>query len=291
MKTMFWKTWIWENINKHELIILSSYHFFMKKFLTIVKAYWQRSLTYRFTVVAYRVGEIGEVLIVVLMWTAIYRNQQLISGLTLSEMITYILIGSFFHAAIRNFLADIIGRDIKEGTLSMFLVKPMSYFSYVLSREVGRMSLATIMSTASVFVTIFFFKTFIWNFNPLYGAVIFLMVILAFITELLLSYLIGLVAFWTDEVIGLYSTIEKIRKFFSGGYFPINLLPLVFVKISFALPFAYSFFVPAQLYLKKLDLSSGLKGLGVQVVWVMILYGTIKIVWNRGLKKYEGTGI
>lgn len=264
----------------------------MKKFLTIVKAFWQRALTYRFTVLAYRIGEIGETLVLILMWSAIYGGQKVIGGLTLQEMITYILIGNFFNAIIRNFLSGVVARDIKDGRLSMFLVKPMSYFNYIISQEIGRISLATTTSVlSSALVIVFFINTFIWNFDLAYFLVIVAMIILAFITELLLSYLIGLIAFWTDEVDGIYATIDRIKKFFSGGYFPINLLPLMFIQISFILPFAYSFFVPAQLYLKKLDLSVGLKGLLVQVIWITILYGIIKAVWSRGLKKYEGVGI
>lgn len=264
----------------------------MKKFLTIVKAFWQRALTYRFTVLAYRIGEIGEMLVLILMWSAIYGGQKIIGGLTLQEMITYILIGNFFNVIIRNFLSSVIARDIKDGRLSMFLIKPMSYFSYILSQEIGRISLSTMMSVlSSVIVIVFFINTFIWSFDVAYFLVIVAMVILAFITELLISYLIGLIAFWTDEVDGIYATIDRIKKFFSGGYFPINLLPLMFLQVSFALPFAYSFFIPAQLYLKKLDLSVGLKGLLVQIVWIFIFYGIIKIVWGRGLKRYEGVGI
>jgi ABC-2 type transport system permease protein len=264
----------------------------MKKFLVIIKAFWQRSLTYRFTILAYRVGEVAEMLALILMWSAIYGSQKIVGGLSIQEMITYILVGNFFNAITRNFLSNVVARDIKNGSLSVFLIKPMSYFSYILSEEVGRISLVAIMSiSASMLVIIFFFDIFIWNFDLMRVLLILIMVILAFVTELLLSYLVGLIAFWTDEVEGVYSTIDRIRKFFSGGYFPINLLPPFFVQASLALPFAYSFFVPAQLYLKKLSLIVGLKGLLVQLVWVCILYAVVKIVWKRGLRRYEGVGI
>lgn len=264
----------------------------MEKHLTIINAFWQRALTYRFSVLAYRIGEIAETLMLILMWSAIYSNQKIIGGMTLQEMITYVLIGNFFDAMIRNFLPGVVARDIKEGRLSIFLVKPMGYFSYILSEGVGRISLATISSILSSFIVIVFFShIFIWNSNVAYLLIIAATVVLAFITELLLSYLIGLIAFWTDEVDGIYATIDRVKKFFSGGYFPINLLPLIFVQISFVLPFAYSFYIPAQLYLKKIDMSTGLKGLLVQVVWIGILYGIIKIVWDRGLRRYEGIGI
>jgi ABC-2 type transport system permease protein len=108
---------------------------------------------------------------------------------------------------------------------------------------------------------------------------------------MLLSFLIGLIAFWTDEVSGIESTYERLKKFFSGGYFPLSLLPPSFLNLSYALPFAYSIYVPSQLYLNKLDIGTGLRGIGVQVTWILILFGVIHVVWKRGLRRYEGVGI
>lgn len=264
----------------------------MKKTLTIINVFWQRALTYRFTVMAYRVGEVCELLVLILMWTSIYKAGAAVGNLNLKEMISYILVGNFFNAVIRNFLSSAIARDIREGTLSMFLIRPMSYFRYVLTREIGRISLATLLSALTQLIVIsFFYRIFVINLEIKYLLLIGIMVLLAFVFELLLSFLIGLIAFWTDEVDGIYSTVERIKKFFSGGYFPINLLPIIFVRVSFMLPFSYAFYVPAQLYLKKIDLRTGLKGLLVQVAWILIIYFIIQVVWKRGLQKFEGVGI
>jgi len=264
----------------------------MKKYLTIINVYWQRALTYRSAIFAYRVGEMAEVLILILMWSSIYDKQDIIKGFTLPEMITYVLIGNLFHAITRNFLTGIVAGDIKDGRLSVFLLQPISYFNFIVSRELGRLSVAFLMSVSTqIIVILFFLSKFIINSDLIYISVILLMIILAFISELLISYLIGLIAFWADEVDGIYETVNRLRKFFSGGYFPLNFLPPVFVTASFSLPFAYSFFVPAQLYLKKIDISAGIKGVFVQLVWIALLYGIIRLLWKRGLKKYEGVGI
>lgn len=263
----------------------------LKKYLAIISAHWQRVLTYRTTVVAYRIGEIMEVLVVVLMWVAIFKNQTLVQGFTLPEMITYILIGNIFRVATRNFMPTAMARDIKEGLLSTYLIKPMTYFSYTMARELGRVIFALTLSLGSQLVIVLFLKGLIvWNTDPKYLAIIVAMTALAFIGELLLSYLIGCVAFWTDEVDGVYETIFRLKRFFAGEYFPLSFLPNVVAQASFFLPFAYSFFIPAQLYLKKIDLSVGLQGLAVQIVWIMLLYGLVQVVWKRGLKKYEGVG-
>lgn len=264
----------------------------MKKYLTIIKTYWQRGLTYRFTILAHKFGEIAETVILILMWMAIYGNENVIKGFTLYEMITYVLIGNLFSAVVRNFLPNTMKGDMKDGGLSVYLIRPMSYFSFIFSREIGRSSLVAILSVISQgFLVLFFLNYFIFNFDILYLLVIFVMLILAFMTELLMSYIVGLVAFWTDEVDGLYATHERLRKIFSGGYFPISILPTAFVSASYALPFAYSFFVPAQLYLKKIDLMMGVRGIFIQLVWIIVLYAISNLVWKRGLRRYEGTGI
>ncbi len=264
----------------------------MRKYTAIAKAQVQRGLTYRFTIFMYRVGELAEMVVLIMMWTAIYGDQSVIKGFTLNEMVTYILAGGFVHALVRNFLADVIATDIKDGNLSLFLVKPMGYLEYIFSREVGRMSVPTAFSALSlVVVALLFWDSIIFSDDVMILALFFAMIALAFVIELLLSFLVGLIAFWTDEVNGLHLTIERLKKFLSGGYFPLSLLPVWFVNVSLLFPFAYSFYVPAQLYLGKMDATTGLHGILVQIIWIVLLYGIIQFVWRRGLRKYEGVGI
>ncbi len=264
----------------------------MEKYFTIINIFWQRALTYRFTVFAYRVGETTELIVLIIMWSAIFQSSPFIGGFTLPEMITYLLVGNLFRVMVRNFLADVIARDIKDGRLSMYLIQPMNYFTFILTKEVGRISVATILSMISQLVVIaLFFNRIIFNLNPFFLIIIFTMLILAFFTELLISYLVGLIAFWTDEVEGVYSSVNSLKNFFSGGFFPLSLLPPLFLSISFFLPFAYSFYIPTQLYLQKISLTQGIEGIGVQLIWICILLLIIRIVWNSGIKRYEGVGI
>ena len=253
---------------------------------------WQGNLNYRFTVLMYRVGEIAEVLVLVLMWSAIYAGSGgLIKGFSLNEMVTYVLVGNLCAAATRNFLWTRVSRDISEGRLSMHLVRPISYIRFVFITEMGRTFLATVVSVLSQIAVIFFFLDKVEvNSDPRYAALILLMLLFAFAIELLLGFLVGAIAFWTDEVDGLQATIDRIKRFFSGGYFPLTLLPALIGSMSAYLPFQYSFFTPAALYLRKITLLDGLHGIVVQVVWIFLLSLLVAMVWKRGLKRYEATG-
>ncbi|MCX6787652.1 MAG: ABC-2 family transporter protein [Candidatus Kaiserbacteria bacterium] len=232
----------------------------IKQARIIISTAWQRGLNYRFTVVMYRIGEMAEVLALILMWTAIYSGGGgTIRGFTLNEMITYVLIGNLCAVAVRNFLPGFIATDINDGKLSMFLVKPISYVRFIFLHELGRAFLSTVVSLVSqVLILFFFLDKIIINTDPRYLVLIVLMVSCAFVIELLLGFLIGTIAFWTEDVEGIYATLDRVKRFFSGGYFPLTLLPVTLATASSYLPFQYSFFAPAALYLKKMDLRQGL---------------------------------
>lgn len=260
--------------------------------LIIAKTAWVRILNYRFTTLMYRIGEVAETLVLILMWTAIYSGGSgMIKGFSLNEMITYFLIGSLCSVAVRNFLPSFVSRDISEGRLSMFLVKPIPYVKYVFFNEFGRAALAMITSVCSqILVITFFLDKIILNTDSTYISIMIVMVFLAFIIEWLIGFLVGTIAFWTDEVEGMQATIDRIKKFFSGGYFPISLLPTSIAFVGSYLPFAYSFYIPALIYLKKISIHEALWGIAVQIVWILVLSLILGIVWKKGLKKYEASG-
>jgi ABC-2 type transport system permease protein len=258
----------------------------------IISTAWQRNLNFRFTTLTYRVGEIVEVLVLILLWTSIYETSGgIIKGFTLNEMITYVLIGNLCAAAARNFLPPFISRDINEGRLSTFLVKPISYIKYIFLNEFGRAFLATAVSFLSqVVITLFFLDRVVVNSDWRYVTLVIVMTFFAVVVELLIGFLIGIIAFWTEEVDGLQYSLDRVRRFFSGGYFPLSLLPPVFLAMSTYLPFQYSFYAPATLYLRKMTLAEGVEGLLVQSAWIIILSLLLAFVWNRGLRRYEATG-
>ena len=261
--------------------------------ITFSKVEWQKVLTYRVSVFTYRVAEISETCILVAMWIFIYaQGATVIRGYTANEMITYVLIGSLCAAVTRNFIHQSMSKDIEKGDLSLFLVKPVSYIKYNIYSEFGGLVLTLCASIASQLCIIaFFFDRLVPNTDIRYLAIIVVMLFLAFFIEILIGLLVGLMAFWTDgEVGGFHQLSYVLKRFFSGAYFPLSLLPVSLAFVGYYLPFAYSFFVPAQLYLGKMGLDVAARGLLIQLGWIVMLSLIVRIVWKRGLKKYEAVG-
>ncbi|KKR21432.1 MAG: hypothetical protein UT48_C0008G0009 [Parcubacteria group bacterium GW2011_GWE2_39_37] len=265
----------------------------MKKYWKIITNEFQRHLAYRANIVSYSFGHLFEIISQIVIWTVIFQGTSMIKGYTYPEMMTYVIIGWFILFATSNYgFEERIAKDIHQGTLSNMIVKPMSYVRYIIAVSMGRVVIALITVAVIETVLIFLLRNkIIINLDPATLLLMLFMLLVAFFIKLLFSILIGLIAFWIIEISGTYFSLNIFSKFMSGAYFPMNLLPAVFVNISLFFPFIYTFFIPLQLYLKKITLIEGLRGLGVELLWLFLLYLLIKLVWHFGLKKYEAAGV
>lgn len=264
----------------------------LKKQFAIVKTAWSRGLAYRFSVVMFRLSDTVELVAQLVIWVTVFGSRDVVGGYRQDEMITYVIIGYTMHVMTRNFLNQPVSDDIEKGTLSQFLVKPIQYISYIMTREVGRNGLTWSFSVATqmIFVALFW-KHMLPPSSAAAAAIIVVMLLLAVLINLFISFLVGCVAFWTVETLGAQVFLQTLRRMFAGNFFPLNLLPVGFVTASFLLPFSYSFFVPMQLYLGKMSIVEGFAGIGVEAVWIVLLYGITRFVWAKGMRAYESVGI
>ncbi len=265
----------------------------LKKYFTIIKTEIDRQFTYRISILGFVAGNFLELFAPVIVWTAVFENVSQVRGYTYEEMISYIVVGWIFMFITTNYeFEKHLAREIQLGTLSGFIVKPISYLKYTVAVSSGRVVIAFLIVLAqSAAYVLVFHEHIIFIIGWLDALMLLIMLGLGFFIKLFFSYLIGMAAFWTTEINGIYKGFNIMIKFLSGAYFPMNLLPVVLVNISLAFPFVYTFFVPVQLYLGKISRLDGLKAIGIEVLWLFALYAIIKLVWYRGLKKYESVGI
>jgi len=76
--------------------------------------------------------------------------------------------------------------------------------------------------------------------------------------------------------------------FFEGGLMPLDLLPNFVTRINDFLPFKYVVFVPISVFTGRIGFSWEL--FLIPLGWVLFLLFLVKIIYRKGLKKYEGYG-
>lgn len=265
----------------------------ISQYLSIMKIEWQRQLTYRFEFFGWRLANFLEVVVQLLIWSSLFQGTEIIRGYSYPQMLTYIVIGWMITFITSNYgYEENISKEIKDGTLSNFLLKPFHYLKYISARVLGRSWMAFVTGILMQTLLILFFHNQILgpvNFESM--VIIVVMTILAFINRFLFSVAIGMSAFWTMETNGIFAAYRVLQNLLAGTYFPLDLLKPAFTQFFYLTPFIYAFFVPTQIYLGRMTVTQGWQGIVVQIGWMLALMGTVYVLWKRGLKRYESTGI
>jgi ABC-2 type transport system permease protein len=252
---------------------------------------WIRSLAWRGDIVLFRVYDIINPLSQLLIWQAVFRTRETFGGYTKETMLTYVLISTLFIAFSRNWMTATVGDEIKRGELSQYLVKPLSYVFYSFWMGIGRTALATLLALVVILLFIPFFRNefFVPSTTDVFFAST--ITLLSLVMNMLLSIAIGLGAFWTTSVDGLSDATNFIRRFFAGAFFPLDIVSPGFLAFAKFLPFPYTGYIPAQIFLGKMSVVESIEAVGIVVFWIFFLLVLIKVGWRFGVRRYEGVGI
>lgn len=263
----------------------------IKKYLRVISLANQEGMQYRlnytisFLVVAF------PLLISILLWKTVYIDMEVLENYTRSMMITYYILAAF----IGDFVAVVvwweITSDIRNGTLSNFLLRPIDYRSYYFSvikigANLGYSLVVAII--IGIFVGVFFKSIYIPDLLH------FLLFIISFVLSIILSfnitYSLSLTAFWTKENRGLMCVVNFAIPLFMGSLLPLDLFPDFFFNLMKFLPFQYLLYFPINIFLERIDINGVIFGFIIQVIWIAIMYFVGEFVWSRGIKKYEAVG-
>lgn len=233
-----------------------------------------------------RIGASFEIVFILLIWFFIFLNAGVLSNFTVNDMVAYLLIGNLIGLFTSYLLRRTVRFNMGQGDLKMFYYKPFLYIFRVFLRTIKKIIIPFSLSISLNLILLYFFVDNIYLNNDFhYLILIVIMMILAFFIELLLAFILDIYIFWSFESKNISTMISRLKKIFAGAYFPLSFLGVGFLTISLFFPFAYSFYVPTQLYLKNISFEAGLIGISVQLAWIAILYFVIKVSWRRKIIK------
>ena len=232
-------------------------------------------------------------MLLLLFWQGAIREHGEVYGVWTSSAITsyYLLIAIASSFLIVHIEEDVAFRDIKDGALVKYLLRPFSYFIVKFMEELPWRVIQGLLA-----IVIFLFFRFIVGIplpivhRPLEILLVSGVFVLAFAISYVFKMVLGLTAFWTTDFWGTLSIEEFLFSVFGGIIAPLVLYPSVFARIAQVLPFAYIVYFPVVAVEGMLSIYELLRVLGAQVAWLIILYGVYLLLWNRGIKKFSSVG-
>jgi ABC-2 type transport system permease protein len=264
------------------------------KYAALFRVGVQASLAYRFDALLMVISIGVSVLLQLILWRAVFSqsSQPLVYGFSFQQMVAYTLLCNVIPKITRASFEYEMAEDVKMGGIGRFLVAPISYFGYRLFAFLG----ANAVNLTLALIVILIASQLLAFGHVSVGAhsVLLLAFIAALADALILNFLffflIGLASFWTVEAWGVFEAARILVLILSGGIFPLEIFGPFWRNIFLWLPFPYAVYFPIQVITGRLTTDAILRGLLVQVLWVLLLGVLVIQLWNRATRRLVTVG-
>ncbi len=263
----------------------------MKKYWLVIKNTWDEILTYRLSFIIWRVRTVFQLLVVYFLWTSVIPKDATLFGYSMTLMVTYILLTQVVGAFVLATRTAEIAENINSGDLSIFLIKPFGYFRYWFARDIGDKAMNISFSIVELTILFLLLQPQIFIQNNFYLICLFIVaVIIGIILNFFISSLLSMIGFWSPDVWGPRFIFYILITFFTGGFFPLDILPKTIYNLMMLTPFPYLQFFPIKIYLGQLSSLEIISGIIISLVWILSLVLILKVVWNKGIKSFTAAG-
>ena len=192
---------------------------------------------------------VSRCLIVFLLYAYIFKlNGGVIKGVDYKTTMWSMFI--YFCIMILNIrrLDNIIMNEVKSGNVEMFMNKPTNYLLISFMRVIGQgiFSFLFISILGSIIMALF---VGIFNLNlPIFIPTFIITLFLGQILGLLVYGIIGLMAFFIQDVRPIHWIVDKFVMILGGSYLPISMFPNFMKVIAYASPFGAINFASSTVY-------------------------------------------
>ncbi|QYO75789.1 ABC transporter permease [Devosia salina] len=242
---------------------------------------FQSRLAYRNQVWSGVFGELVATFAFIAVWTAAFASTGSVDGVTLPDMVTYVLIaGPLLHWNTTPFIRD-VGEAIRTGNVTAYLLKPLHYPGLLLFNQLGNSAFEQLTITLPVLVIVALTVGLLPPAGAAHAMLFLLYWAISWVMLFLIATIIGLLAFWVLTAFALDWFLRGIMAVASGAIVPLWFMPAPLAAVLGKLPFAWVSYYPSAVYLGKLDLPAALLHLGLGLVWLVVLGGFLAWLWSR----------
>lgn len=262
---------------------------FFRTYKPFTRAGMQELIAYRANFICFLIGEIMSAFIMYFVWKAVFlsTDSETFMGFTMEDMVVYLFITFLTGYLTYSDGAFSVGEEIVDGSIAMRMIKPCSFEMCFLFQELGN----RIVSVAMIFVPI---VAGVEIYRYAVSGVFRLQIgfFLLYIVSLLIAYMIsfyfnvcyGFMAFFFKNLWGTTLIKETVVGFLSGAVIPLAFLPSGLAAVLNFLPFASLSYTPVMIYMGMYSYGEIAWRIGLQLFWLLVMYGVSKLVWRSAVK-------
>lgn len=266
----------------------------MKAYLSYFKLKFISGLQYRQAALAGISTQFFFGFVYIMIYVAFYQSGSKNLPMELPQLITYVWLNQTFFALICQFYKDSeLFTLIKTGNISYEFSRPKNIYFLWYFKILGQRLANVFLRFLPLFiVTILLPKPY--NFGMPYSPMSFLVFVITMIMGTLLitalSVLYPIITLVTLNEKGITNILIVIADLFSGIGIPLVFFPKFLLKISSLLPFQYISDLPSRIYVGNISISSCLKPIVIQFIWLILLILIGQLLLKIIIKRVEVQG-
>lgn len=226
------------------------------------------------------------------LWLAAYQDQTSVAGYSLAEMLAYTVGVMVLRTVVTSHIEYGIDEQIRQGTLSNYLVRPFNIWGFWLVDSLGWKTFRNLLTVPVVIGALIWLGPELAQLSvpPERWPALGLSVLLAAGVCFFLKLCLGFIGFWTNDIYGIATVYEVTASVFGGTLVPLALMPEWLQMIARLLPIQAIYAVPLAVILGKTDGADVWWGVLLQLGWIAVLWMLALVLWRAGLRQYEAVG-
>jgi len=218
-----------------------------------------------------------------------YLGVKEFNGYSFKDLVVYYIIVSMLSNLIYSWLSihfDLQGLII-SGKISNFLTKPWNIVIVLLFKRLGN-RIPFLLTSLLIFIVVLLLSGF--NLSLLKIIEFITITSLSLIFYFSLLTLIGLLAFWFEDIWSISWMFFTLVHILSGRLFPLEFYPKFVLKFLDYLPFKYLYSTPTKTLMEGISFSLFLKSVFILAIYTLIFSLVAKKLWDKGIKKINVYG-
>ncbi len=218
------------------------------------------------------------------LWTTAFgvSGQMEMAGFSLAEVVWYLAMTETIALSSSRVFIE-IGEAVRAGDLAYTLARPLSYPFYQVANSLGNSAPRFLLNLLTGVAVVWIGMGQMAGSLP--GAAAFVgMAALALLLDALVAVLIGLMAFWIEEVMPIFWIYQKLLFTVGGMFLPLELFPDWLRRVAEWLPFQFITYVPARAFVA-FEPEFVLRAVVGQAVYIVILTALVMLVWRRAQRR------
>jgi ABC-2 type transport system permease protein len=247
-------------------------------------------LAYRLRYYTGIIGYFINVSVYYFIWSAIYGSSTNVAGYNLPQMTTYVAIGWIIRSFYFNNVDREMAAEVSEGKIAINLIKPVDFQLMYIAQTTGEACFRGVLFTLPIATVLMLVYPIGFPASVQSGLLFILSCLLALLIFALLNFMVGTLALHIVSIMGVIRAKYAIVEFFSGLLIPISFFPPGLQRVMSFLPFPHISFTPLQIYLGKVRGGAAWEALGMQALWVLVLFGSGRLFWKFSTRKLSVQG-